>query len=93
MALLDGCILLGVLAELALGAVHAVFGVLAVLALGNVHASSNILAKPYLFIFALLVVAWRNVGIVASCKQQCIIFDCFVGVVHVCLLLLLLLAI
>jgi hypothetical protein len=97
-ALLDGCVLLGIfavlalgavhailgiLAVLALGAVHAIFGVLAVLALGDVHASSNVLTKPDLGIFALLVVAWRNVVIVASCEGQHFIFDCCVGVIHI----------
>jgi hypothetical protein len=82
-ALLDGCILLGILAVLALGAVHAIFGILPVLALDNVHAFSNILAKPKLGIFALLVVAWRDMVVVASCKQQHNIFDCCMGVVHI----------
>jgi hypothetical protein len=67
-ALIGGCILLGNLAVLALGAVHAVFGILAVLTLGNVHAFSKVLAKPNLCIFLLLVVAWSNMAIVASCK-------------------------
>ena len=82
-ALLDRCVLLGVLAVLILGAVHAIFGVLAVLALGNVHAFSNVLTKHDLSIFLLLVVAWCNMVVSASCKQQHIIFDCCVGIVHV----------
>jgi hypothetical protein len=54
-ALLNGCILLGVLVILDLGNVHAVFGILTV---------------PSLGIFALLVVVWRDMVTVASCKQQ-----------------------
>jgi hypothetical protein len=69
-ALLDKCSLLGILAVLALSAVHAFFGKLAVLALDNVHAFSNILAKPNLKVFVLLVVAWCNMVVIASCKQQ-----------------------
>jgi hypothetical protein len=85
-ALLNGCVLLGVLAILALGNAHAVFGVLNLLAFGNVHASGNVhaissvLAVPALGVFALLVIAWRDMVIIASCKQQHIIFDCCVGV-------------
>jgi hypothetical protein len=79
-ALLDKCGLLGVLAMCALGIVHAIFGILAVLALGNVHAFSNVLAEPNLGVCALLVIAWRNMVVVTSCKQQHIIFYCCVGV-------------
>ncbi len=42
--LLNGCILLGVLAILALGIVHAIFSLLNVLAFGSVHAISGALA-------------------------------------------------
>jgi hypothetical protein len=96
-SLLGECGLLGVLAVLALGAVHTIFGVLAVLTLGNIHAFSNVLAKCNLGIFVLLVIAWRDMVVLASCTQHHIIFDCCVGIVHVlplhCLLLSLLLAI
>jgi hypothetical protein len=54
-ALLNRCILLGVLALLILGNVHTMFGVLNV---------------PNIGIFMLLVVAWRNMAAIASCKQQ-----------------------
>jgi hypothetical protein len=66
--LLDECGLLGILAVLALGAVHAVFIILAVLALGNIHIFSNVLAVLNLSVFALLVVAWRDKVVIASCN-------------------------
>jgi hypothetical protein len=69
-ALLDKCGLLGVLYVLALVTVHAVFGVLAVLALGNVHAFSNVFAILSLGIFALLIIALRNMVIISSCEGQ-----------------------
>jgi hypothetical protein len=75
-ALLDGCILLGVLPILALGNVHAVFGVLNVLAFGklhafgNVHAIFGILVILNLSIVAPLVIAWCGMVIVAPHKQQ-----------------------
>jgi hypothetical protein len=75
-ALLNGCALLGILAVLALGDVHNVFGILDVLAFGdihtfgNVHAIFGILARLNLSILALLVVVWRGMVIVASCKRQ-----------------------
>jgi hypothetical protein len=75
-ALLDRCVLLGVLAILALANVHAVFGVLNVLAFGNlqafanVYAFSSVLAVLDLGILALLIIALRDMVIIASCKQQ-----------------------
>jgi hypothetical protein len=42
LAPLDGCILLGVLAKLALGDIHDDFGVVNVLAFGNVHAFGDV---------------------------------------------------
>ncbi len=75
-ALLDRCILLGVLAILALGNVNAVFGVLNVLAFGNLHAFANVyaissvLAVLNLGVFAPLIVALHDMVIVASCEQQ-----------------------
>jgi hypothetical protein len=63
--LFNRCVFLGVLAILALGNVHTIFGILKVLAFG---------------VFALLVIAWRNMVVVASSKQQHIIFDCCMGV-------------
>jgi hypothetical protein len=44
-ALLDGCVLLGVLAILALGNIPNVFGVLNVLALGDIHAFGNVWSR------------------------------------------------
>jgi hypothetical protein len=88
-AFLDKCGLPGVLAVLALKDIHAVFGVLTVLAFGNVHTfgnvrnNSSVLALLDLGIFALLVVMWCNVVIVAFCKQQHVNSDCYVGVVLV----------
>jgi hypothetical protein len=78
--LLDKCGLLGVLTICALGIVHTVFGALAVLALGNIHAFSNVIAEPKLGVFALFVVPWRNMAVIASCEWQHIIFDCCMGV-------------
>jgi hypothetical protein len=43
-ALLNRCVLLGVLAIFALGDIQAIFGVLNVLAFGNLHAFANIYA-------------------------------------------------
>jgi hypothetical protein len=82
-ALLDECSLLGILNVLALGTVHNVFGVLTLLDIGDIHAFSNVLAVLNLGVFALLVVAWRGVGVIASCERQHIIFDCCVGAVHI----------
>jgi hypothetical protein len=88
-AFLDKCNLPGILAVLALKDVHAVFGVLTVLAVGNVHTFGNvrnnfsILALLDLGVFALLIVMWRNVVIVAFCKGQHVNFGCYVGVVLV----------
>jgi hypothetical protein len=75
-ALLDGCVLLGVLAILALGDVHDVFGVLDVLALGDIHAFGDVhavfgvLAVLDLSILAPLVIVWRDMVDVASCAQE-----------------------
>jgi hypothetical protein len=69
--LLDGCVLLGVLAILALGGVHAIFGVLNVLAFGDVHAFGNvhvvfgILTILNLGMLAPLAVAWRGMVVIA----------------------------
>ncbi len=85
-ALFDGCILLGVLAILALGDLRNVFGVLNVLAFGDVHAFGDlhavfgVLAILDLGILVPLVIAWRGMVVVASCERQHIIFDCCVGV-------------
>jgi hypothetical protein len=67
-ALLDQCILLGILAILALSNVHAVFGLLTVLVFGNVHTISRVLAVLNLCISAPLIVVLRDKVIVASCK-------------------------
>jgi hypothetical protein len=40
----------------------------------------GVLAVPDLSVFVLLFVAWSDIAVVASCKQQHIIFDCCVGV-------------
>ncbi len=86
-ALLNRCVLLGILAVLTLGAVNAVFGVLTVLNLATytpswtyLHVVLRILTVPNLSIFALLFFAWHGMFVVASCKQQHIIFDCCMGV-------------
>jgi hypothetical protein len=86
---LKKCGLPGALAVLTLKDVHAVIGVLTVLAFGNVHTfgyvctNSSVLALLNLGIFALLVVMWHNVIIVAFFKQQHVNFDCYLGVVLV----------
>jgi hypothetical protein len=65
-----------VLSILFLSNVHTVFSVLALLAFGNIHAFGNVhaissvLALLNLSVFAPLVIAWRNMVLVASCKQQ-----------------------
>jgi hypothetical protein len=65
-----------VLGILALGNVHTIFSILALLAFGNIHAFGNVhaissvLAVLNLSVFALLVIAWRNMVLVASCEQQ-----------------------
>jgi hypothetical protein len=88
-ALLDRCVLFGVLAILTPGDVHAVFGILNVLAFGNVHAFGNIhaissvLAVPNLGVFAFWVIVQQDMVIVASCKRQHITFDCCVEVLLV----------
>jgi hypothetical protein len=74
LGLLNGCILLGILAILFLGNVHAVFGILNVLAFGNLHAfanvnnSSSVLTILDLRIFAPLIIALHNMVIAAYCK-------------------------
>jgi hypothetical protein len=74
--LLDKCGQIGVLAILAFGNVHTVFGILTVLAFGdvhafgNLHAISSVLAMLNLGAFVLLIVASRNMVVLASCNQQ-----------------------
>jgi hypothetical protein len=73
-ALLDRCVLLGVLAILTLGDVHAIFGVLNVLAFGDIHAFANVYAISSIFvvldlsIFVPLIVALHDMVIVTSFK-------------------------
>jgi hypothetical protein len=73
-ALLDRCILLGVLAILALGNARALFGVLTVLAFDNIHAFgvihaiSSVLTVLDLGVFVPLIIALRNMVIIASCE-------------------------
>jgi hypothetical protein len=75
-ALLDRCVLLGILAILALRDVHAIFGVLNVLAFDYLHASANVdaissvLAVLNLGVFVPLIVALCDMVIPASCEQQ-----------------------
>jgi hypothetical protein len=47
-----------------------IFGILAILALVGVHAFSSVLAVPNFGVFALLIVVWHNMVIVASCEWQ-----------------------
>ncbi len=56
-------------------------GALAVLTLGGIHAFSNILVILDLGVFVLLVIALCDVVVAASCKWQHIIFDCCMGVI------------
>jgi hypothetical protein len=67
-ALLNECGPLGILDVLTLGAVHAIIGILALLDIGNIHAFSNVLAVLDLGAFALLVIALRDMVIVAFCE-------------------------
>jgi hypothetical protein len=74
--LLDRCILLAILAILALSNVHAVVGVLNVLAFDDLHvfvdvyAISSVLAVLNLGVFAPLIIALHDMVIIASCKPQ-----------------------
>ncbi len=69
-ALLDGCVLLGVLTIIIFSNIQAIFGELNVLAFGNVHSFSSVLSTPNHHVFALLVVTWHDMVVIASCEQQ-----------------------